>query len=167
MSKKSELHIGNIGGDLSVGGDIVAGDKITSSDNSITITTYGFRKEEDKEEFVSRTDELISMINQIISRMDKIQGLDKDKKSEIINEITKQMKSLKTAKEEADGLTVGQEAPKERVKTIGDCLDKTNNLMDKLQKIGAKIAGFGNNVLPLVSKAMMILVKVRTLFGLP
>jgi hypothetical protein len=166
MGKKSELHIGSIGGDLSVGGDIVAGDKITTSDSSITITNYGFKKEEDKKEFVSKTDELISMINKIISQMDKIEGFDKEK-LEIINEITKQVKSLKTAREEADDLPVGQEAPEEKVKTIEGGLDKTKNLMDKLQNMGAKIAGFGNNILPLVSKALMILINVRTLFGLP
>jgi cob(I)alamin adenosyltransferase len=167
MSKKSELHIGSIGGNLSVGGDIVAGDKTTTGDSSITIINYGFKKEEDKVEFVSQIDELISMINQIISHMDKIEGFDKNKKLEIINEITKQVKTLKTAKEEADGFPVGQEAPKEKAKTIEGCLDKTKNLMGKLQKTGAKIAGFGNKILPLVSKALVILVNVRTLFGLP
>lgn len=167
MSKKSEFQIGNIGGNLSVGGDIVAGDKITTSGNSITITNYGFKKEEDKAEFVSQTDELISMINQIIPRMEKTEGLDEDKKLEIIKEITNQVKSLKTAKEEADSLTVGKEAPEEKAKTIEGCLDKTKNVMGKLQKMGAKIAGFGSNIFPLVSKALLILVNVRTLFGLP
>ena len=71
------------------------------------------------------------------------------------------MKSLKTAKEEADGLSVGKETPVEKVKTREGCLDKTTNVMGKLQEMGAKIAGFGNNILPLVSKVKLILVYLQ------
>lgn len=167
MSKKSELHIGNIGGDLNVEGDIVAGDKITTNDSSITIINYGFKREEDKAEFVSQIDELHSMMNQIRSQVDKIAGLDKNNKEEIIHEITGHVKSLKTAKEEADSLPVGQEASKEKAKDIEECLNRSGALMEKLKKMGTRISGFAKKVEPLLSKALPILINTRRLFGIP
>ncbi|MGA1839685.1 MAG: hypothetical protein ACMUIU_03585 [bacterium] len=167
MSKKNELHFGNIGGNLNVGGDIVAGDKITTIDSSTTNINYGFKRKEDKEEFVYQIDELYSIMNQIRSQIDKIEGFDKDKKEKIIQEITEHAKFLKTAKEKADSLTIGQEAPQEKTKTIEECLNRSGTLMEKIQKMGAKIASFANKIEPIMSKALPILINIRKLFGLP
>lgn len=167
MEKKSSLNIGNIGGDLNVGGDIVAGDKTTTSHKTHTTINIGFKKEEDKAEFAAQIEELLSMMRQIQSMIEGITGLDKGKKEEITDEIARQLDALKTAKEEGRTLPVGEEAPEDKAETLKGCLDKAGTFMKKLQKIGEKTVEFADKIIPLISKALPVLVNVRNLFGLP
>jgi len=167
MGKKDNLHIGNIGGNFSVRGDIVAGDKITITDKSNTTITYGFKREEDKEAFVSQIDELRTIMEHIRSHIETIEGLAENQRKEILDEMTRQMDELKSAKEEADAIPPSLEAPHKKAQTIEGYLDKAGKLMEKLQKIGEKATDFANKIVPLASKALPILINIRRLFGLP
>ncbi|MGA1794891.1 MAG: hypothetical protein ACMUIL_03430 [bacterium] len=166
MGKKNNLHIGNIGGNFSVGGDIVSGDKITITDKSTTIQ-YGFKREEDKDAFVSNIHELSTIMKHMQSHIETIEGLAENQRKEILDEMTRRMDELKSVKEEADAIPPRQEVPHKKAQTIEGYLDKAGKLMERLQKIGEKATDFANKIVPLASKALPILISIRKLFGLP
>jgi hypothetical protein len=56
---------------------------------------------------------------------------------------------------------------KEKAKLVGEYLDKTTTLMEKLQKMGETTAELTEKVVPFIVKALPTLLSVRHLFGLP
>jgi TolA-binding protein len=169
-TQKGGFHFGNVGGDVDMdaGGDIVAGDKTTTTTTTTTTTiTYGFKQEEDKAEFLKQIDELRTMMRQIRSEIDDLEGVDDDEKDDLVMEIGQQVKDLKTVKEEAEETTAGEEAPKEKAKLVGEYLDKTTTIMEKLKKMGEATAAATEKLAPYVVKALPLLASVRHLFGLP
>lgn len=173
MSEKSSLNIGSVGGNLEVGGDIVAGDKvagdkITSTEETTTSSVNnGFKKQEDKAEFIRQIDELRSMMRLMKNEIEAIEDISEDSKDEIVLEIMEQVKALKTANEEADTMPIDQTPPKDRVKKVEECLDRATTFMEKLQKFGEKSINFSGKILPIVSEISAGLFNVRSLFGLP
>jgi len=167
-TQKGGFNFGNVGGnvDMDAGGDIVGGDKTTTTTTTTTIT-QGFKQEEDKTEFVRQIDELRTMMRAIKSAIDGVEDLDEDQKDDLTMDVLQQVKDLKKVKEEAEDTPVGEEAPKEKAKLVGEYLDKTTTLMEKLKKMGEATAALAEKVAPAVIKALPLLASARHLFGLP
>lgn len=168
------FSFGNVGGDASViagniqaGGDIVAGDKTTTTTTTTTTITHGFKEEEDKAEFLKQIDELRAIMRQMRSEIEALEGLDEDEKDDLVMEVGQQVKDLKTAKEEAEQTEAGKEVPKDKAELMGEYLDKTTTLMEKLKKMGEATAATAEKLAPYVVKALPLLASARHLFGLP
>ena len=78
-----------------------------------------------------------------------------------------QVNALKKAKDEAAGLPVAQQPPRETMQVIEQGLESTGTVLDKVTTLCDKVVGFGEKVEPYVSKALPILLSARHLFGLP
>lgn len=169
--QSGNFSFGNIGGDVSVtqaGADVVGGDKVTTTTTTTTTTiTYGFKQEEDKAEFVKQIEELRSMLRKITSAFDDVEELDEDQKDEVTMEVLQQVKDLKEVKKKAEETPVGKEAPKEKAKLVGEYLDKTTTLMEKLKKMGEATAAATEQIVPYIVKALPLIASARHLFGLP
>lgn len=163
-SQKGGFHFGNVGRDVKIeaGGDVIAGNKTTT-----TTINRGFKEEKDKEEFVRQINELHFLMGQMRSQIENLEGFDEDNKKQIVNEIMLQVTALKAAKEAVSAVPVGKEAPQKKVEIVGEYLDQTTTLIEKLQKMGEKTAEFTNKVAPIIAKSLPILVSARHLFGLP
>ncbi len=158
-----------IAGNIQADGDIVTGDKTTTTITTTTTATiiHGFKQEEDKVEFVKQIDELRGMLRKITSALDDVEGLDEDQKDEVTMEVLQQVKNLKEVKKEAEETPAGKEAPKEKAKVMGEYLDKTTTLMEKLKKMGEATAAATEQLVPYIVKALPLLASARHLFGLP
>ena len=159
-NKESKFSFGNVSGDVTVnqaGGDIVGRDKITTTDNSANYN--GFKKEQDKEQFLSEIEKLRALLRSIKGEVETSDKLDEDERDEMSLELMQQTKALKEIKEQAANLPAAQEASSEQSLSITDCFEKTDKLMDKAEAFGEKVA-------ELSIKATPALVMLKSLFGL-
>ncbi len=165
------VNIGSVGGNAQVTqvegdltGDVVGRDKHVQES---TTMNYGFQQETDKTEFLEQIEELRAALRAIKSGIEASDELDEDQKDELTLDVMQQVKDLKTVKEEAEATPPGKEAPKEKAELVGNYLDKTTTLMEKLKKMSEATAVASTLILPAVVKALPLLAKVRHLFGLP
>jgi len=164
---KGGFNIGSVGGSFSVsaGGDVVAGDKVTTT--STTTITNGFQQEENKQQFVHDLEELRTTLREVQTKIQEAPGVSQDDKDKIAADVMQQVIALKTAKEEASSLPVGQQAPPDKGKQIESYLQSTGTLLDKVNELGAKAVEIGTTVKPYVEKALPLLLSARALFGIP
>jgi hypothetical protein len=165
--KKGNFNFGNVSGNVTVnqaggdinqaGGDIIGRDKITTTDHSVNY--IGFKKEADKEQFLAEIENLRTLLRLMKNEIEANQELDEDKRDEISLALMQQTKVLKEVKEQAVILPAGQEATPEQTNSLVHCLETTNELMDKAQSVGEKIA-------ELTLKATPFLVTLKSLFGM-
>ncbi len=160
----SGFNFGNVGGNVSIeaGGDVVGGDKTTTT---TTITT-GFKQEEDKQKFVQQVEELRQQLRQVKAEIETSEGIDEDEKDAIIMEVMQQVKTLKTAKDEAEQLSVQQEPSKEKRDVIESSLNQTSSLLDSATKLVGNASNLADKVGPLIKQATPILASAWHLFGL-
>jgi chromosome segregation ATPase len=166
-STKGGFRIGTVGGNASfnAGGDMVAGDKITQT--TTTTVNDGFKQDDDKQKFLQQIEELRATLRELQAKMAEAPGLSQDAKDEIAAEVLQQVNVLKKAKDEAAGLPVAQQAPRETLQVIQQGLESTGTVLDKVKCLCDKAAGIGEKIEPYVSKALPILLSARHLFGLP
>ena len=166
-STKGGFHIGTVGGNasFSAGGDMVAGDKITQT--TTTTVNTGFKQDDDKQKFLQQIEELRATLRELQSKMAEAPGLSQDAKDEIAAEVLQQVNALKKAKDEAAGLPVAQQPPRETLQVIEQGLESTGTVLDKVTALCDKAVGIGEKLQSYVSKALPILVSARHLFGLP
>jgi hypothetical protein len=173
-NKKSNFNLGNISGNATVnqadgnitqaGGDVVGHDKITTTDNS---TVYnGFKKEADKEQFVTELEGLRTLLRSVKSEIETVDGLDGDQRDEISLELMQQIKALKEVREQAVALPTGQQATPEQTSSLSHCLESTGQLMSKAQSFGEKLAELNLKVTPLIEKVAPALGVLKSLFGI-
>src|ERR1700758_4532722 len=131
-STKGGFHIGTVGGNasFSAGGDMVAGDKITQ----ITTTTVnnGFKQDDDKQKFLQQIEELRATMRELQSKMAEAPGLSQDAKDEIAAEVLQQVNVLKKTKDQAAGLPVSQQPPRETLQVIEQGLETTGTVLEKV-----------------------------------
>ena len=156
-----------VGGDLH--GDVVGGNNVIKTTTTITHgvkqerdaaeITHGFKQERDKTEFLQRIDELLATLREIRTTVGTLDGLDDDQTDEINEDVTQQVKDLKTVKETFKDMPAGTEAPKGKAEILGTYLDATAMLMDTLKQMGEATAASAEKIAP-------TLASVRRLFGL-
>jgi hypothetical protein len=166
-NKESSFSFGNVSGNVTVnkagrdinhaGHDIVGRDKITTADNATT-TYNGFKKEQNKEQFLTEIENLRTLLRAIKGEVEASTKVDQDQKDELSLALMQQAKALKDVKDQAANLPTGKEAPEAQTFSITDCLDKTKNLMEKAEAFGEKAAEF-------TIKATPILAILKSLFG--
>jgi uncharacterized phage infection (PIP) family protein YhgE len=166
-STKGGFHIGTVGGNasFSAGGDMVAGDKITQT--TTTTVENGFKQDDDKQKFLQQIEELRATLRELQAKTAEAPGLSQDAKDEIAAEVLQQVNALKKAKDEAAGLSVARQPPRETLQVIKQGLESTGTVLDKVTSLCDKAVGLGEKIEPYVSKALPILVSARHLFGLP
>ncbi len=168
-TQKGGFHFGNVGGDVDMKAevDIVGGDKTTTTTTTTTTTiTYGFKQEEDKADFLKQIETLRTIMRRVRSEIDGVEGMGEDEKDDLVMEIGQLIKDLKTVKEEAEKTPAGEEAPKEKATLVGEYLDKTTGIMEKLKKMGEATAAATEKLDPYVVKVLPLLASARHLFGL-
>jgi glutaredoxin 2 len=165
-NKKSKFSFGNVGGRVNIknseknnqaGADIVARDKITITDHSTHY--HGFKKEQDKEQFLSEIKNLRTLLRSIKGEIEGSDQLDQPERDEMSLNLIQQIKALKAVKKETANLLAGQEASSEQTLSITDCFEKTNELMDKAHAFGEKVAELSIKITPVV-------MTLKSLFGL-
>jgi hypothetical protein len=166
-STKGGFHIGTVGGyaSFSAGGDMVAGDKVTQTTTSTV--KNGFKQDDDKQKFLQQIEELRATLRELQAKTAEAPGLSQDAKDEIAAEVLQQVNVLKKAKDEAAGLPVAQQPPRETLQVIEQGLETTGTVLDKVTTLCDRAVGIGEKVEPYVSKALPILLSARHLFGLP
>ena len=166
-STKGGFHIGRVGGNasFSAGGDMVAGDKVTQTTTSAV--NNGFKQDDDKQKFLQQIEELRATLRELQAKTAEAPGLSQDLKDEIAAEVLQQVDALKKAKDEAAGLPVALEPPRETLQVIEQGLESTGVVLDKVTTLFDKAVGIGEKIEPYVSKALPILLSARHLFGLP
>jgi hypothetical protein len=166
-STRGGLHIGTVGGNasFSAGGDIVAGDKVTQT--TTTTVNKGFKQDDDKQKFLQQIEELRATLRELQSKMAEAPGLSQDAKDEIAAEVLQQVNTLKKAKDEAAGLPVAQQPPRETLQVIEHGLETTGTVLDRVTTLCDKAVGVGEKIEPYVSKALPVLLSARHLLGLP
>jgi len=152
---------GNVVKDTSVavGGDVVGGDK--------SVTTIGFQKEQDKQEFIQNVEELRGELRKIKSAIEADKCLDEDDKDTIVMEIMGQINGLKTVKEEANEIAAQQEPEPEKANKLEEYLTDTLKTIEKVESIGETVVDFATTIAPYVKKSLPLLLSARHLFGLP
>jgi len=165
---KGGINIRNVGRDVSIktGRDIIIQNTDTTTTNTTTITS-GFKQEEDKQQFVRDIEDLRSALRELQTKIQETAGVSQDDKDKLAAEVIQQVIALKTAKEEAENLTVAQEGPPDKCKLIANYLDTTKTLLDKVNALGAKAVEMGAALKPYVEKALPLLASARVLFGIP
>lgn len=165
---KGGFHIGTVGGNasFSAGGDMVTGDKITQTTTTTTVNN-GFKQDDDKQKFLQQIEELRATLRELQAKMAEAPGLSQDAKDEIAAEVLQQVNTLKKAKDEAAGLPVARQPPRETLQVIEQGLESTGTVLDKVTTLCDKAVGLGEKVEPYMSKALPILLSARHLFGLP
>ena len=131
-STKGGFHIGTVGGNasFSASGDMVAGDKITQT--TTTTVENGFKQEDDKQKFLQQIEELRATLRGLQAKTAEAPGLSQDVKDEIAAEVLHQVNALKKANDEAAGLPVAQQPPRETLQVIGQGLESTGTVLDKV-----------------------------------
>ena len=164
---KGGFNISSVGGGFSVtaGGDVVAGDKVTTT--STTTVSNGFKREDDKKQFVHDIGELRTALREIQTKIQQAPAASQDDLDEIVADLMQQVNALNTAKEQANSLPVGQDVPSEKAKQLASYLQSTGTLLDKVNELGKKAVKIGDSVKPVVEKALPLLLSARALFGLP
>ncbi len=162
--KKSGINIGNVGGSLNInaGGDIVGGDKKVG-DTNITI---GFKKEEDKSEFLGKINELKSYIREINNETKNINTIDDDKKDDLIISLTQQLKNMKDVEGKVKSVSTETKPSKDIIELVKNNLDNFEDIIKEIKKENGE-GGILNKILPIAEKALPILLSARHLFGLP
>jgi DNA repair exonuclease SbcCD ATPase subunit len=160
--KSGGIHISNVGRDVKIeaGGHIVAHDMVTT-------TNAGFDDQQQKQEFLQQMDELRAALREIKSQVESVESFDEDAKDQLVMEILQQVSELKQAQQEADQLEPGQPPPADKLKSVGQCLEKAGGLLDKIKGIGDTAAGIAERVVPIVARALPILASARHLLGIP
>jgi TolA-binding protein len=162
---KGGFNFGNVGGNVSIeaGGDVVAGDKTT------TTITMGFKQEEDKQAFLQQIEALRQQLRELKSEIEATQGIDEDEKEAIVIAVLEQIKSLKTAKDEAEQLPAQQEPSKEKREAIETPLNAVQSVLNKATALFDKAAEIGDKVRKINSLKLIwpLLANARHLFGLP
>jgi hypothetical protein len=166
-STKGGFHVGSVGGNasFSAGSDMVAGDKVTQT--TTTTVDNGFKQDDDKQKFLQQIEELRAALRELQAKTAEAPGLSQDAKDEIAAEVLQQVNALKKAKDEAAGLSVARQPPRETLQVIKQGLESTGTVLDKVTSLCDKAVGLGEKIEPYVSKALPILVSARHLFGLP
>jgi hypothetical protein len=167
---KGGFNIGSVGGSFSVsaGGDVVGGDKVTTTSSTTSITN-GFEQEQNKQQFVHDLEELRTALREVQTKIQEAPGVSQvsqDDKDKIVADVMRQVIALKTAKEEAGSLPVGQQAPRDKGQQIASYLQTTGTLLDKVNELGTKALEIGTAVKPYVEKALPLLASARMLFGI-
>jgi len=161
-SGRGGINIGSVGGNASfnAGGDIVAGDKITT-------TKSVFQRDDDKRQFLEQIDQLRATLRELQAKISDAPALSQDDKDEIAVAVLQQIKALKQASDEANGLKPGSAAPENAVHAIEAGLTSTGTLLDKVKSVCDKAEQIGEAVGPYVGTAVQVLLTARHLFGLP
>ena len=173
-NSNSNMTIGNVGGDVTIntvkgdmnqaGGDIVGGDKITNTGNT-TSTYNGFKQEEDKAQFIEELENLRGLIRDVRGEVEASDELDEDEKDDIILELMNQIKALKEAKEQAEDISVDEEATAEQTRSLSDYIESTGSLMERAQSFGEKMGELSVKIAPLIALSQPILMTAKRLFG--
>jgi len=143
-------------------GDIIAGDKISHE-----TTTYGFKQEADKADFLKQIERLRALLREIRNGFVALDNLDEHQKDAAIQEIGEQIKTLDSVKDAVQETPASQKVPKEKAEIVGSYLDKTTTLMEKLKKMAEATAAASEKIIPGIVNALPLLASLKRLFGLP
>lgn len=168
----SGLRFGNIGGNVTIQqaeGDLVGRDKITTTQHipaTPAMLTYGFKQAADKTEFLQQIEEVRTLLRELKSAVEALNDLHPDQKDELAMDVMQQVKDLKTVKDIAETIVIGQEASQEQVNLVKKSLDKTATLlMQPLKNIGGRATG-AEKIGSAATNALSLLAHVRRLLGL-
>jgi len=160
------INISNIGGNVSLdaGADIVGGDKTTTT--TTTTTQYGFSQPEDKQQFIAHVDELRSLMKEMNSRIDDMEGLDDDQKEELEDELSNQIKNIRQLKKDADQLEPNAEPDSAVVDNITKHINSVSGIIEKIESFQEKSTNFASTVGDILVKSAPLLLSARHLFGM-
>jgi hypothetical protein len=175
--QKSSLHIGSIGNISDITGAIAIGGSVhqsgvtvvKGSQNTVGNTTtheplppFGFATATAQQQFMSELDQLRKLIVDTKSQIE-LNASEHAGAEELMQELSGVVKSLQAAKAQASKLTVGQAVPPEQAKTFDECLKTAENLVNKAQQFGEKVAELSLKLAPV---ALPLLNGIRTLLKL-
>lgn len=147
--------------DIKAGGDVVAGDKVTH-----TRVNPIFQNQSEKEQFGSVLDEMKSLLQeQLRPALEKL-DLPAETKRKVTEGVSRQVKTLTTAKTTAAALPLKKSRTKKDTKTLTKTLDNATKFVGHLKSFAKTAIGFETVVAPILTKLEPLLHAARSLLGL-